>query len=164
MMMAIETFLMQTESNRRFTSALRHSEGVQRTFRTRECNPLRFNMLSGNQDITTRWPRHENRYSDRLDATHKNWDHRTISGKPKSMGGTIESYCDKGSTGNRPLFDLTKSDLNARFLMKLNGSPSRPKGIVETTKALSHPSAPITALNVNRGEICLAQIFLEEVR
>jgi hypothetical protein len=80
------------------------------------------------------------------------------------MGGTIESYCDKGSDGNRPFFNLTKNDLNARFLMKLNGSPSRPKCNVETTTRLSHPSAPFTALNLNRGEICLAQIFSEEVR
>jgi hypothetical protein len=84
--------------------------------------------------------------------------------KPKSMGGTIESYCDKGSDRNRPFFALTKNVLNARFLMKLNGSPSRPECNVETTTRRSHPSAPFTALNSNRGEICLAQIFLEEVR
>ena len=155
---------MQTGSNRRFTSASRHSEGVQWTLRAGRDKMLWVNMLSEHQDMKTRWPRHENRCSDRLDARRKNWDHRTISEKPKSMGGTIESYCDEGSTENRPFFDLTKSDLNARFLMKLNGSPSRPNCNVETTTLLSHPSAPFTALNLNRGEICLAQIFLEEVR
>jgi hypothetical protein len=94
-------------------------------------------------------------------AIDKNRDHRTILDKPESMGGDIESYCDKSITGNKPLFDLTKRDSHARFLLKLNGPPSRLKGNVGKT-ASTHPSAPFTALNFDRGEICLAQIFLRK--
>jgi len=116
------------------------------------CKPVKATQLGGN-----------NRHCSRLDAIHSPGDHRTIPVNPKPIGGTIERCCDKSSNGNTPLLDLTKSGPHTRFHMKLKGSPSRPVGNM-ALHVVSHPSAPFTAINLNRGEICLAQILFEEVR
>jgi hypothetical protein len=122
---------------------------------------LQFGRLACSQEQYAGGKQLDWRFLDQLESIDRNQDHRTISDKPKTMGGDIESYCDKSFTGNKPLFDLTKRDPHARFLLKLYGPPSRLKGNVVKT-ASTHPSAPFTAPNVDRGEICLAQIFLRK--
>ena len=119
-------------------------------------------MLIHSKPVTATQPCGNNRRYSRLDAIHGSGDHRTIPLDPKPIGGTIERYRDKRFAENGALFDLTKSGPTARFPLELDGPPSRPKGNEEKTITPSHLSAPFTALSLNRGEICLAQILLRK--
>jgi hypothetical protein len=159
-----ETFPMASGMNRGFGRGLEHVGRPLRSLDRHRDKMLLFGTLIHCKPVKANQSCGDNRHCSRLDAIHKRGDHRTIPLAPKPIGGIIERYCDKRFTGNKPLFDLTKSGPQARFPMKLKGSPSRPQGRVETKELVSHPSAPFTAFSLNRGEICLAQILLEEVR